>query len=193
MLTCSFAPSMEITAEVGLPACGLAGGGGGGGGGGVAGAAGAGAVLGVFACWTNGSLVGKRSKERSCPLSGCAAGSESESVPLGVAGAETGVPGTAPGTGVTGAGVVATAETGGFLFSVFMSDGTSYASTARRITPPTAAMIFWRLAFALASNFLAITESPESRSRRLVASPALGSWSFRSSSSKSSTCPPAES
>ncbi len=100
-----------------------AGGGGGGGGGGSLGVAGAAGAFAVFACWTNGSLLEKRSKDRSCPLPACGAGSESESVPPGRTGVETGVPGTAPGTGVTGAGAGAAAA-GGFLFMIFKTEGT---------------------------------------------------------------------
>ncbi len=130
-LTTSVSPLTEILAEVRLADEGVegeadAGGGGGVGPGGSLGVTGAGGgALTVFACWMNGSLLEKRSKERSCPLPACAAGSESESVAPGRTGIETGVPGTAPGggaTGVTGAGVAAAA--GGFLFMIFKTEGT---------------------------------------------------------------------
>ena len=42
---------------------------------------------------------------------------------------------------------------GGFWWSLLIVFGTSTASSATRITPPTAAMIFWRFCFALRSSF----------------------------------------
>src|SRR5687768_5355184 len=124
-LTSSAWPLTEILADVGLvdeEGDAAAGGGGfvaDGASFGVAGAAGSSTA---FACWTNGSLLEKRSKERSWPLPAWAAGSESESVPPGRTGVETGVPGTAPGAGATGAG--AAVDTGGFLFMIFRTEGT---------------------------------------------------------------------
>src|SRR4051794_14266821 len=59
------------------------------------------------------------------------------------------------------------------------TDGTAQASAPRRTRHSTAAMIFWRLALAFASNFLAIRESPpllRSRLRPREACSETGAW-----------------
>src|SRR6266536_3560551 len=188
-LTSCTAPLTEIRAEAACPAGCLVGGGGGGGGGVVTGAdggAGGAVAIGAPACCTKGSFVAKRSNESSCPVPACGAGSESVSVPEPVTAAATGVPvAGATAAGVVGAGAAAAGGVaGGFLFIVFKSEGTSYARTPRSKTPRTAAMIFWRLAFALASNFFAITAPPlRLRSWRAAYRATAVQWSSSASSS----------
>ncbi len=75
-------------------------------------------------------------------------------------------------------------------FSIFIVRGTWKASRPSRSTPPTAAMIFCRLALALGSNDLAISRSPPTSPRsRSRAERLLGSWSSASWSSWSALAP----
>jgi len=103
-------------------------------------------------CGANGSFVGNTPKETSCP-SFEAAGRTSVLASSPLLGALVAAPATFgiaidPADPVLVVVVLATAG-GGFLFIIFMIEGTSYAATARNRTPPIAAAIFARFSRCL--------------------------------------------
>ena len=113
-------------------------------------------------CWRNGSLLAKRLKEVSWSIevpAGTLEEARSAELADGVEPPSVGgASGTVPVEVVDDAAAARSGSTFGPV-SCFNVCGPSNPSTARRTRPRTPARIFWRLAFALRSTFLATRSS----------------------------------